>query len=221
MAQGVRKTITIPGILAPTIAKRFREFGYSCFSPFGVELACYDVRVNASHSVTLQIACDTSAAQDAVDRQIVADFRPSKERNGLLVQMLGKVRETATRFREAGEMPALSVATERITFPSPIWPLIDHRWKDLGYPSLSAYLTGLIRYDLMIGGPHIFTSEDCRAEVQDALNRETLTVHQKGRSRKILLDYLIEREKGQPLAADELEIIKSGIARRLKSLSVM
>jgi len=220
MPQGVRKTITIPGILVPTITKRFREFGYSCFSPFGVELACYDIRVNAKHSVTLEIALDTQAAQNAVDRVLAADFRPGAERNGLLVLMVDRMKEVATRFRDVGRMPTLSVKSERITFPEPIWPLVDQRWRALGYPSLSAYLTGLARYDLMIGGPHIFTSEDCRAEVQDALNRETLIVNQKGRSRKILLDYLIERAQGQPLAADELEIIKSGIARRLKSLSV-
>lgn len=219
MAQGVRKTITLPGILAPTITERFREFGYSCFSPFGVELACYDVRVNAKHSVTLEVALDTQAAQDAVDRVLAADFRPGAERNGLLVQMVERMRDAATRFRDARSMPAMSVKNERISFPEPIWPLVDHRWQALGYPSLSAYITGLVRYDLMIGGPHIFTSQDCRAEVQDALNRETLTVHQKGRSRKILLDYLIERNQGKPLADDELEEIKSGIAQSLKRLS--
>jgi hypothetical protein len=40
----------------------------------------------------------------------------------------------------------MSAAPERITFPADIWPLADERWKELGYPSLSAYITGLIRY---------------------------------------------------------------------------
>ena len=220
MAQGIRKTITIPGLLATSVKTRFQEFGYGCFSPFGVELVCYDLRVQAKHSITLEIALDTQSAQDAIDRELAQSYQPSKERSGILIKMVdcvGHMRETATRFRDVIRTPAMSVKPERITFPDVIWPLVEVRWRELGYPSLSAYITGLIRYDLMVGGPHLFTSEDCRAETQEALNKETLRVREKRKTRKILLDYLIERAHGSELPENELNQIKARIASHLKS----
>jgi len=95
------------------------------------------------------------------------------------------------------------------------------RWQELGYPSLSAYITGLIRYDLMVGGPHLFTSEDCRAETQEAEPKETLRVREKGKTRKILLDYLIERAHGSELPENELNQIKARIASHLKSFGAV
>ncbi len=63
MAQGVRKSITIPGLLAPTVKRRCAEFGYTIFTPYVVELVCYDLRSDAKHSITLEIANDTQTAQ--------------------------------------------------------------------------------------------------------------------------------------------------------------
>jgi hypothetical protein len=37
MAKGVRKSITIPGLLAATLKERYREFGHSIFTPYAVE----------------------------------------------------------------------------------------------------------------------------------------------------------------------------------------
>lgn len=34
---------------------------------------------------------------------------------------------------------------------------IEKRWRALGYPSMSAYLKGLVRYDLICQGPHTMT----------------------------------------------------------------
>ena len=220
MAQGIRKTITIPGMLVETIKSRYQEFDYVSFSSHGLELVCYDLRVQAQHLITLEIARDTQSAQDAIDRELVQSYQPSKERNGILIKIvdyIAHMRDTATRFRDTARLPAMSVKSERITFPNVIWPLVEVRWQELGYPSLSAYITGLIRYDLMVGGPHLFTSEDCRAETQEALNKETLRVREKGKTRKILLDYLIERAHGSELPENELNQIKARIACHLKS----
>ena len=220
MAKGIRKTVTLPGILAPTVRIRSAEFGYKSFSPYGLELICYDLRTCAKHSVTLQIALDTQSAQDAVDRELVERYRPGRDRDGLLVQLLKRaeqMQEAATRFRHAQRLPPLSVISERITIPEVLWLLVDLRWQEIGYPSLSAYITGLVRYDLMVGGPHLFTGADCRPEIQDALTRETVAARRAGQSRKILLDYLIERARGKNLSDIELDQIKLEIAQRLKS----
>lgn len=223
MAKGIRKAISLPGILASAIRDRAAEFGYKSFSPYGLELICYDLRTCAKHTVTLEIALDTQSAQDAVDRELVERYRPGRERDGLLVQLLKRteqMQETATRFRHAKRLPALSVFSERITIPEVLWFLVDLRWQELGYRSLSAYVTGLVRYDLLVGGPHLFTGADCRPEIQDALTRETVAARRAGQSRKILLDYLIERARGKNLSAVELEQIKCEIAQRLKSYAV-
>lgn len=74
--------------------------------------------------------------------------------------------------------------------------MIDLRWRELGYASFSAYITGLVRYDLMIGGPHLFTAVNSDPKIQKALDMETVAAHQEGRKTKIFLDYLIERALG-------------------------
>ena len=80
MPKGVRKSITIPGLLAATVKQRCREFGHAIFTPYAVELVCYDLRSDAKHSITLEIARDTQPAQDAVDQELVARYRPGQPR---------------------------------------------------------------------------------------------------------------------------------------------
>ena len=102
MQRGVRKSITIPGSLASTVKQRCREFGYASFTPYVVELVCYDLRSNAKHAITIAIANDTQAAQDAVDTELVARYRPGQQREGLLVQLverIGHLRSVADRSR--------------------------------------------------------------------------------------------------------------------------
>ena len=53
MQRGVRKSITIPGSLASAVKQRCREFGYASFTPYAVELVCYDLRSDAKHAITL------------------------------------------------------------------------------------------------------------------------------------------------------------------------
>ncbi len=87
MARGIRKSITIPGLLAPTVKRRCAEFGHTIFTPYAVELVCYDLRSDAKHSITFEIANDTQMAQDAVDRELILRYRPGQPRKGLLVQL--------------------------------------------------------------------------------------------------------------------------------------
>jgi hypothetical protein len=65
----------------------------------------------------------------------------------------------------------------------------------VGYRSLSAYITGLIRYDLLVSGPHSSITADCRSKLQRKLTRKTLADRRKGRRRKILL--IISLKKGK------------------------
>ena len=223
MQRGVRKSITIPGSLASTVKQRCREFGYASFTPYVVELVCYDLRSDAKHAITLAIANDTQAAQDAVDRELVARYRPGQQREGLLVQLverIGQLQGVADRSRHDVPSAPLSAVARRVTFPYDIWRLADVRWQDLGYRSLSAYVTGLIRYDLLVSGPHSTITADCRSKIQRALTRKTLAARRKGDRRKILLDHLIERAEGRPVTDEELEKMKAQIAETLRSISL-
>jgi hypothetical protein len=220
MARGVRKSITIPGHLAPTVKQRCAEFGYAIFTPYAVELVCYDLRSDAKHTITLEIARDTQAAQDAVDRELVAHYRPGQARKGLLVERVGHLQSVAARSRHDLIFAPLSAVAERVTFPIDIWRLANPRWQKLGYASLSAYITALIRYDLLLGGLHSSITADCRSKLQRRLTRKTLADRRKGRRRKILLDHLIERQAGRPVPQEELERVKASIAQELRRISL-
>jgi len=223
MPRGVRKNITIPGLLAPTIKQRCGEFGDGGFAPYAVELVCYDLRAAANHSITLEIAGDTQAAQNAVDRELVTRYRPGQPRVGLLVQIAQRIHQLqhiAERNRHDLPLAAMSAASRRVTFPADIWPLAEERWQALGYLTLSAYITGLIRYDLLVGGPHSYATGECRSKVQRAITRKTVAARRKGGQRKILLDHLIERANGRRVPKDELERMKAQMAQTLRDISL-
>jgi hypothetical protein len=218
MARGIRKNISVPGLLAPALHLRMSEFGHRTVSPFAVDLVCYDLRSNAAHTITLAISRDAQAAQDAVDAELVARYRPRQPRNGLLVEIVEHLAELRRVARYAVPPMPLSAKPARITFPAAIWPLADLRWKELGYASLSAYVTGLIRYDLLIGGPHLFNARDTRREILSALDRETRESRNRGHRRKLFLDHLIERVQGRTLSEPDLEQEKARIAKSLLTL---
>lgn len=222
MPRGVRKSITLPGLLAPAVKQRCAEFGHSTLTPYAVELVCYDLRSDAKHEITVAIACDTQAAQDAFDRELVTRYQPGQKREGLLVQVVERIhhlQDLAARSRH--DLPVqLSAVRDRVTFPFDIWRLVDVRWQDLGYPSVSAYLTGLIRYDLLVGGPHSSTTADPRSKLQRKLTRKTLAARRKGGRRKILLDHLIEEAEGHPVRQEDLQRVKARIAKALRDISI-
>ena len=126
-----------------------------------------------------------------------------------------QLQEIAARERNVSTAP-LSAVVECVTFPVVLWRQVDVRWQEVDHPSFSAYLTGLARYDLLVGGPHASKTADCRSKLQRALSRKTLAARRKGRKRKLLPDHLIECAEGRSVAPDELEKIKRRIADTLR-----
>ncbi len=112
----------------------------------------------------------------------------------------------------------MSAKPERITLPARIWQIVDLRWNELGYPSFSAYVTGLIRYDLLVSGPHRAKGSITSRAALAARARETVARRRRGEKRKLYLDHLIERSEGRALNDSELEQIKAKIAIHLRSL---
>ncbi len=215
MSKGVRKNISVPGLLASALKQRAEEFGHKTVSPYIVDLVCYDLKSAAPHSITLVISRDNQAAHDAVDAELVARYRPGQSRQGLLVQLVERLTELRSVARHADAPPPLSTQPERITIPAAIWRWVDLRWRELGYSSLSAYVTGLIRYDLLVGGPHAFKAADRPRMEERALAQEAQECLSQGQKRKLLLDHLIERAEQRPLSSADLDRIKADIARRL------
>lgn len=218
MPKGVRKNITVPGLLAPSIKVRAKELHFRTLTPFVVDLVTYDLQGGSPHPITVAIANDTQAAQDAVDSELARRYRPGQRREGLLVQVVQRLDEIRSLARNQTPAPPLNAEPIRVTFPARIWQLVDARWEELGYTSLSSYITGLIRYDLLVGGPH---REKKRKETRAALEavaRETVSRRRSGHRRKLYLDHLIERTEGRPLETSELDRIKAQIAEQLRSI---
>jgi hypothetical protein len=134
MSKGVRKSITIPGLLAVTVKQRCREFGYAIFTPYAVELVCYDLRSDAKHSITLAIARDTQPAQDAVDRELVARYRPGQPRKGLLVQLVDRIhhlQSVAAASRHDLPLPHLAPwrsASRSLSKFGGLWMCVGKSW---------------------------------------------------------------------------------------------
>ncbi len=138
------------------------------FSPPAIvsTLATPEVRSRASEirshmlrliDVTLYLAQEPPGVPDAVDREIRRQYREGPERNGILVQAV--CCEIAADARTA---PLGSLARERdhLRYADLLAPCIETHRSELGYAKFSEYVTGLIRYDLMLLGPHKYFSGD-------------------------------------------------------------
>lgn len=145
---------------------------------------------------------------------------PASSAKGCSSSSSSALQDVADRSRHDVPSAPLSAVARRVTFPYDVWRLADVRWQDLGYRSLSAYITGLIRYDLLVSGPHSTITADCRSKIQRALTRKTLAARRKGDRRKILLDHLIERAEGRSVTDEELEKMKAQIAETLRNISL-
>jgi len=73
-----------------------------------------------------------------------------------------------------------------LRLPCVFMEILQERARQLGYRSLTGYIVGLIRYDLMIGKDHPATVEISRQaqEEQDAIDDELVRMYQSGESLK-------------------------------------
>lgn len=218
MSKGVRKNITVPGLLATAIKARAKELQFRTLTPFVVDLVTYDLQSGAPHPITAAIASDTQPAQDAVDAELARRYQPGQPREGLLVQVVQRLNEIRSLARNLVPAPPLNAEPIRVVFPARIWQLVDVRWDELGYTSLSAYVTGLIRYDLLVGGPHRERKGGPTRASLEAVTSETIARRRSGKRRKLYLDHLIERTEGRSLEEPELDRIKTQIADTLRGL---
>ena len=207
-----RSHVALPGILRQTIERRWEEFGYPSFPPFALELICFDMRKRREHLITRVFADDTPAAQDALDRELVRQYQPGQKARGPLIQAI---------FCEVGEtersLPRGDFAVFRsfVRYSEILRPCIEKRWHELGYRSFSAYVTSLIRYDLLLLGPHkYFNGDDTAPDLLAALDTETAQIFNANKPQRLYLDQLIEKAAGRKLTDEE----RAGIMRRIAAM---
>ena len=199
----VRSWVSLPGILAETVRQRFLEFRYLGLSPFGLELICFDLRLRVAHEVTARIAREPAKVQAAVDRLIARYYQRTQERNGILIQAVNGRREPPLHPAPHGDFARLR---SHIRYAETLADCIETRWRELEYASFSDYFTGILRYDLLLLGPHTyFSGDDVDPEILASLDRETKREFEENRQpKRIYLDRALDLAAGRPLTREEL-----------------
>jgi hypothetical protein len=209
------RRVSIPGVLAAVARQRSLEFRYPGFSPFALEMICFDLRKRVPHDVTVLVAQDPPEMQAAVDRELVRQYRPGPARHGILVQ--AACCDLAAAARPA---PAGSFACERhhVRYSDLLAPCIETRWRELGYAKFSDYVTALLRYDLMLLGPHkYFSGDDTDPHYLAALDRKTVAeFHRHEGKAPIFLARLVEQQAGEPLTEEARRARMRDLAAKLR-----
>jgi hypothetical protein len=101
--------------------------------------------------------------------------------------------------------------------PYPLRELLDERARQLGYPSVAAYLVGLIRYDMLTQKPHACTAELSKLNnrEQDALDDEIASMF--GRQEAVNGCWFEHRLAEAVEAAKSPEVKKERVIKRLLS----
>jgi hypothetical protein len=71
-----RSHVNYPGRLATVIAERIIELERGTFSIYAIELVCYDLHKRREHSITSPLFQKSLELQDAIDRQVIRNYRP-------------------------------------------------------------------------------------------------------------------------------------------------
>ena len=182
--------------------RRLNQFRYPGFSPFALEIVCFDLRIRREHELSLFLAQQPRRIQEAIDRELFRQYRAGAERNGILVQTINATPLPAVRVAPRGPFVTFR---GNIRFSEVLAPCIEARWREAGYATFSDYVTGLIRYDLLLLGPHIyFNGDDTDPEILASLDRGTAAEFYENRQpKRIYLDRLLEQAAGHPLSDDE------------------
>jgi hypothetical protein len=217
-----RRYVTLPAVLAPAINERIKELKRGTFSQHAIETVCFDLRIRRAHAVTGQFARELPPIQEAIDRFIVALYRPKAEReDGTLYRLIFNTLPLLTRWqRPPGVGPGTSEKLD-VYYPPLLVEKIDERWNELGFESLSEYVTSVMRYDLLLGGKHRhFPNNDFHPEILATLDHETLNEFLKNRKPKIMLDFLLEEAAKKELTREECEVLLRAIGQKIRKLAV-
>ena len=214
------RRIWLPGVLVDVIAIRADEVQQETLSKYLVELITYDLRRRRGHSLTGWLSHQSPEVQQAIDLAIKAHYRPGfkshKEQIARLVargfaDALTGVRAEPLVVRERREVYLRRMHSGIIT----------ERMKQLGFAQLSEYVLSLIRFDLLIGGPHREHAGPCPWPLSDALDRKTHdTFHNTPPAEKCRIDYVVEEIMGREMTPEERDVALKKAAEQLVNEAV-
>jgi hypothetical protein len=208
------RRVSIPGELAAATRARWKQFRYPGFSPFALELICFDLRLRVPHEVTARLAQESERVQGAIDRALARYHHSDADRDGLLIQAARGEWSTPKRAVATGD---LTKFRGLIRYSETLAPCIEQRWPEAGYESLSHYVTAILRYDLLLlGRHHLFSGDDKDPVILESLDRETRREFEANvQPKRIYLDRLLEKVAGRPLTQEELRARKLDLAERI------
>ena len=197
------RRVWLPGALLVAIQARMQELQSGNLSRYLVELIAFDLRERHLHSITGPLARESLRVQQAVDEAIARHYEAGKKSNRAQIEKT--VREG---FQVAGTAPdagGLLTKERHLVYLRKLHrDAINTRLRELRFAHLSEYVVSLIRYDLLLGGPHkYFYGDDCPPEMCLALDRETLEIFHKNEPRKCMIDYVVEEAAGRAMSVEE------------------
>jgi hypothetical protein len=214
------RLISLPAVLGRGARTRMEEVQSGTLSRYLIELTAYDLRERHLHGLTGPYAHEPVEVQQAIDLAICAHYRPGqKTTRDQLKQLLSR------GFAEPEKIPierlVLCRAKHHVYLRKLHRESILERIRELHYPHLSDYLIGLIRYDLIIGGPHkYFYGDDCTPEMCLSLDRETAATFAARKPRKCMIDYVIEEIAGRQMPVEERHAETRWASQRLRDQAV-
>ncbi len=213
-----RRHASLPGVLQSVLHRRYLEFRYPSFPPYALELICFDLRLRRAHDLTLVFANATESEQDALNQLLARHYVAGPDARGLLLR--------AINGEPIPDAPPLSRGDrarwrEYVHYSEALAPCIDARWEEAGYSGFSAYLTALIRYDLLLLGPHKhFNGDDWGAARMAELDAKTVKAFHERKLRTLFLDHEFDRAAGRALTPAERSARMREIAQFLLEYAV-
>ncbi len=209
------RRIWLPGVLMDVIAIRADEVQQETLSKYLVELITYDLRRRRKHSLTGWLSHQSPEVQQAIDLAIKAHYRPGfkshKEQIARLV-----ARGFADALTGMRAEPLVVRERREVYLRRMHSGIIAERMKQLGFKHLSEYVLSLIRFDLLVGGPHKDHAGPCPWPLADALDKKTHdTFHNTPPAEKCMIDYVIEEIMGREMTPEERDAALKKAAEQL------
>ena len=203
--------LCLPGALMPAIERRIAELKSVNLSRYVIELVAFDLCRLRAHSLTERInryPLNVQHAVDlAIDRHYVAGRKSNREQMDRIVKC-GPEEAAAL-----GEIAPVKKEKHRVWLRSLHRDAMRQRTTALGFDSLTEYITSVIRFDLLLGGPHKEFPGDKQFDVAEilALDEKTLATYLANEPKKCMIDYVVEEAVGRTMTPEErdAELLKA------------
>ena len=196
------RRVWLPGALTEAIATRIEEVQEFTMSRYLVELIAYDLRERHAHSLTGHLSLRPPDVQQAIDLVIRRHYRPGFQSNK---EQIAKV--VAHGFADSiigvGAEPLMTKTRHEVYLRRMHSGIIAERMKQLGFAHLSEYVISLIRFDLLVGGPHKHHGGPISKPMIAAHDVNTYKTFHTKPPKKCMIDYVIEEICGREMTPEE------------------